>query len=525
MNFAKVSVGITSLALVATAACGSTSATSSSSKGTLVVETSFTYTDADPAVGGGTTGFIVEAQLYDTLVRGDPSTPGKIDPLLAQSWVVAPDGLSVTFKLRHGVKFSDGTPLTSADVVFSLMRTEYMNGVNSSLMTGLTVTATDPYTVVVTSSTPNVFITSDMTFAALGILNSKVVIANGGNDSPNAQKTDTATPWLDKHSEGSGPYELVSVDPSSEIVMKPNPNYWGSPKPLYRSVVIRNEAASAQLLDVQAQPNTMALDLAPQQAVTLPGSKVKVVTVPSLETFTLMLSADCKVSNTTCNLDFRQAVRYAIDYKALLNLAGKGAVQAVGLLPTGIPGALSNGDLISTDLTKAKSLLAASGVTSPSFTLTYASDVSQSGVTLADISTLIQANLQAVGITMKLNPIPNAVMRPLWFADKLQAQMQPLGGNTLDASGQIKYISNGHVSKWMGWTTGLDPAADAVATELKSNADPSQEDALIRQQQSTDDEFAVFIPLFVSPIVLAASNSIGNLNIDSLGIIQFAALT
>lgn len=349
--------------------------------------------------------------------------------------------------------------------------------------------------------------------------------ANGGKDSPDAAKTDTATAFLSQNSAGSGPYVLVSEDPKVQIVLKSNPNYWGSSKPVYSKVILRNEAASAQLLDVQQGQDTIALDLSPQQAATVDTSKVKVISQPSLETLTLMLNANKAVSTVTANLQVRQAVRYAIDYKALLALGGLGTVQASGMLPSGIPGSLPATQVTTRDLTKAKSLLAQSGVTNPTFALTYASDVSVNGLSLGDLAQLIQANLKDAGITITLNPTPNAILRPKWFADTLQAHLFPLGGNTLDASGQVKFIANGQVSKWMGWTTGLDPASDALAAQILSNADPSKEASIINQEQTATNEFAVFIPIFLSPIEMVASKSVGGLNLNPLGLSRFATMT
>ena len=62
------------------------------------------------------------APHYSTLVKFDGKTYPKVVPDLAQSWTVAPDGMTYTFKLKPGVKFHDGSALTSEDVKASYDR-------------------------------------------------------------------------------------------------------------------------------------------------------------------------------------------------------------------------------------------------------------------------------------------------------------------------------------------------------------------------------------------------------------------
>jgi peptide/nickel transport system substrate-binding protein len=522
-NFAKsrfVVVLIGSFLL--TIACGSGSPTAGTGNKTLIVDTSFTSSSLDPSDLVGQTDLFIDPQVYETLVRPDAA----LTPLLAQSYVRSPDGLSVTFNLRHDVHFSDGSPLTSADVVFSLMRLKYGKGTGKSYMSGLTATAPDPFTVLITSAAPNVFITSAFGYIGTGILNSKVVQANGGNDNPNSATTDTAEAFLNQQSEGSGPYQLVSIDPNVQIVLKATPNYWRSKSaPAYSKVIIRNDPASSQLLDVQRGQNTIALDLSNQLAASADSSKVSVITTGSLETFVLMLNANPAVSTTTSNLMIRQAVRYAIDYPALVRLAGLGAVQAQGLLPTGVPGALPANQLTTRDVAKATSLVAQSGIANPKITFEYVSDVTFYGLNSADIAQLIQSNLKDAGITVVLLPGTNATLRPRWVGNKMEMYIQPLGGNALDASAQKKECPGGSIAGWMGWKKGMYAPADAICGQILSNADPAQTTSLFLTQQGVENDFAVFLPTFRSPLVAVASKSVGGLNLDSLGVIQISQLT
>ena len=88
--------------------------------GTLTIIIAEEVRHLDIIFDGGTEGRYVNNQVTDGLVNTDRS--GKIVPALAESWTVSTDGTVYTFKLRPGVKFSSGNPLTAQDVRFSLRR-------------------------------------------------------------------------------------------------------------------------------------------------------------------------------------------------------------------------------------------------------------------------------------------------------------------------------------------------------------------------------------------------------------------
>src|SRR6266404_1812715 len=130
---------------------GGSSSSSSSSSSSLVVETSFVLKTLDPARMFEPTGLMIDHVLYDTLLTYKGSNVSTPVPDLAASYTASADAKTYTFTLRQGVKFANGDPVTAADVVFSLTRTKNVNGNPSFLMAGITATAPDPSTVVLTS--------------------------------------------------------------------------------------------------------------------------------------------------------------------------------------------------------------------------------------------------------------------------------------------------------------------------------------------------------------------------------------
>ncbi len=103
---------------------------------------------------GSTTFALVHpiAPHYSLLVKFDGKEYPKVIPDLAESWTAAPDNMTYTFKLRSGVKFHDGSPLTSADVKASYDRIisppEGVVSIRKAYYADLTVEAPDPTTVV-----------------------------------------------------------------------------------------------------------------------------------------------------------------------------------------------------------------------------------------------------------------------------------------------------------------------------------------------------------------------------------------
>src|SRR3954469_12895523 len=148
--------------------------------------------------------------LHDALVR--PMPGNNMAPSLAESWTESPDKLTYEFKLRQGLKFHNGDPFTSEDVVFSFNRAK-----GAQLHEKVKeVVAVDPYTVrfVLHEPWPD-FMTFYGTFgSAAGWIVPKNYMEKVGLDG------------FKNHPIGLGPYKFVSNKPGIELVLEANENYW-----------------------------------------------------------------------------------------------------------------------------------------------------------------------------------------------------------------------------------------------------------------------------------------------------------
>jgi peptide/nickel transport system substrate-binding protein len=465
MSFARCAAASLLLAIPMVAACGGGGAASSpqSHDKPLIVEQDFTGFDSlDPARGAFPTAVLVDKSVYSTLLAVNPHDLTKPYPSLATSFDISADGKTFTFHLRHGVQFASGNPFTAADVVFSLNRTKNINSFGAVVMTGLTVSSPDDSTVVLQSDSANLAVPVIMTQSNAGIMDSKLMMTNGGT----ADAHDNGDAYLNSaNNAGAGPYTIQSVDRSSEIVLKANPHYWGA-KPAFATVDIRNTPAATQRLDIQDGQAQLALGISPRDAASLTGANV--IASPSADLLLLSMNADPSVSMLTANSNFRQAIKDGVDYKGLVALAGKGAIEATGFVPVGVLGSLPESTSAQRNLSQAKSALAQAGVSNPTIELDYTTDQNLDGLPVAPFAEKIQSDLKDVGITVNLVASPIAVLLPKIQAGKVQMWLVPNPADYPDPADFLPLVPGGYWAGWFGWTTGQNPSVDALVTNAVS---------------------------------------------------------
>jgi peptide/nickel transport system substrate-binding protein len=509
---------------LALAACGKSSSSSSgsaSSARTLVIDKSFDLKTADPGREFEVAGSIVVHPLYDTLLTFEGGDVTKPVPSLAESFQPSPDGKTYTFKLRSGVKFSDGSPLTAADAAFSLNRTRNLKGNPSFLMEGVTASAPDDATVLLRSDKPNPALPYLLPNPALGVVNSKVVKAQGGTDAADAAKTDKAEPFLNKTSAGSGPYQLESFSTTSQTVLKANPNYWGPTKPAYGRVVIRNVQTNTQRINVQKGDSQLALDLSPDQVGGGLESQLQLLNTASPNIFFVFANANPKVSAVTAGAGFREAVRYGLDYQSLVQLTGKGGRQAAGVIPSMFVGALDQGQAVARDVARAKAAL---GGKTAKVDLEYPSDFTANGLSFGPIAERVQANLKEVGIDVNLKPAPIATALQRYRDGKEQMGLWLWGPDYPDPSDYLVFGPGRLVGLRAGWPAGADKGIEQLARQAETTLDQQQRATLYQRFQQQLNQASPFFPIFQPAQVLVAAKSVTNLSYNPTWTVDVADL-
>ncbi len=205
----------------------------------------------DPAGATGNDVVEINANLYDSLVELDPVNTYKVMPALAESWAIADDKRSITFRIRKGVKFHSGNPLTAQDAAWSLQRVLKLNLALASVWKGYgftaqnaeaSIQAPDAQTLVIRlpePTDPKLVIYTLATSVSAVVLDSKKVMAN-------EKDGDLGRTWLTTNEAGSGPFVFNEWRQKDVLMMTRFDGYWrGAPK--LRRVLLRHMTESQTL--------------------------------------------------------------------------------------------------------------------------------------------------------------------------------------------------------------------------------------------------------------------------------------
>ena len=162
--------------------------------------------------------------LFNSLVRYDKNI--KLEGELVESWEVSPDGKRITFHLRKGIKWHDGEPLTSDDVIFTYRRMvdpKTPTAYGESYKQVTRASNPDPYTFVVEYEQP--YSPAMDSWASMHIL-PKHLLEKYLEEDPKRYPDISKTPLNNKHPIGSGPYKFIEWKAGDRVVFEANPDYF-----------------------------------------------------------------------------------------------------------------------------------------------------------------------------------------------------------------------------------------------------------------------------------------------------------
>lgn len=354
---------------------------------------------------------IVLNNVYETLTR---FVDGEVIPILAESWSANEEGDIWTFKLRQGVKFHDGTEMTSEDVKYSIERCIRLGQGPAYIWDSVeSIKTPDDYTVVFELSYPaNIPLIAASGYGAF-IFSSEV--SKLGDDTEIAE-------WFNGGNEvGSGPYRLVKYDPKTQIVMKKFDDYWGGwTENKFENAVIQivpDPSLRTQMIlsnEVQITRDLIYDDIKVLES----NPNVVVLNEPAFQVLYLFFNTQKHPFN---NADFRKAVAYAIPFQDILRyvLMGYGRPPR-GIIPQGMLGYANHLPPLNQDMKKAEEYLKKSGIDPDSVNLVLTYMQSDEGEKKS--CELIWSALKKLGLNIEIRPMNWEQQWALARSDFQQAQ-------------------------------------------------------------------------------------------------------
>ncbi len=452
--------------------------------------------------------------LYDSFVGKDADAHWT--PALAVSWRQI-DPQTWEFKLRLGVRFSDGSAFSSEDVVASVKRIPSIPNNPGSYATNLrTITSTiavDPLTVRVTTDRPNPLLPGQ--FTNVFILSKSMV-----NAPPEDFSAARATV-------GTGPFRLVSFRYGDVAELEPNPFYWGTTTPWQhvRIRVVGNDASrEAALLagDLDLIENVPPEDVARLRATrdiavfARPADRVAFL-LPNVahDALPQLTDRDGKAlpNNPLRDLRVRQAISLAIDRKALVEraLSGQGAAT-MQLVPEGFGGWDPAVTVPAVDPAAARAKLAEAGLPD-GFGMTLACP-NDRWVADARVCQAVAQMLSRGGFAMKVETMPGSVFFPRsrfgkneWPLIMYELSLSSLrdGQYILQLTAQTHDDARGIGDSNRGGFS--DPVLDQIIEAAVVRSDAGRDAAIRHALAETVARLGV-IPMYVEPTIAATRGGV-----------------
>jgi peptide/nickel transport system substrate-binding protein len=393
----------------------------------------------DPIASSDNPSIWIELQIYDQLVR--PSEDGtKLEPAIAESWTISPDGKEFRFKLRPDAKFSDGQPVTAADVAFSLQRAAGEKSEWARFFKPIThYGVIDDHTIVMKLDKPFTPILNNLALFSASILPAKLVQAQGDA-------------FFD-HPVGSGPFMLKSWSRGQGQELDRNPTYWEKGKPSVDSASVQVVPEdNSRVLKLKAGELDAIINVPFNQAESLKSDpNIQVGVAPVFRIDLVQLNTTKKPFD---NQAVRQALNYALDKEAIIKGILRGnAKPATSSIPVM---AYHNTDLkpYPVDIAKAKALLAEGGMPNGFKTSML---VAAGDVTERQVASAIQASLKKIGVDVALQTIEDSSQFSTTKSGNYEMSLSYATSDTIDPD------------QLVGFTAVNPERANAFHTQWKSD--------------------------------------------------------
>lgn len=436
----------------------------------------------------------IDRAVMEGLFRYDAN--GKLQPQLVDTYSVSQDGLTVSFTLHKGVMWQRGFgELTMDDVKFSYERylaTNPKPAYADDFASLDHVEIVDNYTGKLIFKQPQATLWTSVLPMTSGLIVSKKFYDQAG---PDKIKTDIV---------GTGPYVFAQWIPKQEVVLKRNPDYWGT-QPYYDEIdlIPVDDDKAAEVALQAGELDFSGISLASEEKFQA-DSNFTVDVVPATQYKWIGMNVE---SPKLKDINVREAIRYGIDVPSILAAAYNNKVPRANALiqPESAVGYWQDAPVYNRDVATAKSYLAKAGITSLNLTLTYENTDEYN-----TWGQIIQQNLKDVGINITLNPLDSSSFWALGEGGKDQTlELFELYYSSVvpDPAWSTQWFTCDQVDLW-NWMRWCNKDFDALHQKGITTIDPAQRAPIYIQMQQLWDAAVISVFVTDQPQVYASKAGI-----------------
>ena len=441
----------------------------------------------DPFIPSDNGSIYAIAQICEPLVSADKDGTGLV-PGLAKSWAVSDDGLTYTFTLRDGLKFSDGKPLTGADVKFSLNKVmDPAAAYGFAFAPVASVEAPNDLTVKITLKQPYTPILS-----ALSLFSASVVEKAAYEASP---EKFGANPIC------AGPFKVDSYERGSQLVLVPNTYYWdkgedGKPLPYVDKVILRYMPDSnSRVLGLQNGDLDAALALPLNQAQAVKSSDgISLEVAPSYRLDYVYLNHTAKPLD---DKRIRLALNYATNHDALMKAVYFGYGEVPNSFMPKVNYWSANVTSLPYDLTKAEALVKEAGYDGTPIKLM----VDTGNAASRQTATILQSTWKKIGLNVEIVEFDSGTAFGMTQKGDFQAYVSYITSDINDSDELATLEADGTGSTKSFFSNFNDPDVTKLLADARAEPDTTKRAALYEKIQSVVYNDGYSVPLNFLPYV------------------------
>ncbi len=436
----------------------------------------------DPIQMTDTASLVAGNLIYDGLLKFSPTLG--LEAALAESWSTSANGMAITFKLRSGTKFHDGSPITSDDVVASLSRALSAESKVRKLYDCIQgIKAIDPQTVVIQLAHPFPPFLSILAGATAKILPKNLIATKGFFERPI----------------GSGPFRVLGREatPFRRLILEAfNEHYEGRPK---LDQLILQETSEVQALDLAAKGQIHDLanwPLTGEEAIFNKGQKIS---GPVAATWIIGLNTKLAPFNSK---QVRQAFQGSVDVEGFRKKFFADAIPSFGYVPPGLPGYLDTGN--NRNNRNQKASVSASVASKNKIKIVIPDGLGRH----AEMKEFLESGLKSKGWNVEVVAMPWDKMMEGYSNKTHQAFLVSMNMDYPDAEFLLRNFQSTNSDNFSGLN---DAKIDALLSDARTTQDRKQRQELYRSALALVSDAAVTVNLFHPRANIWAANCVKNL--------------